>query len=197
MDKRWNYNSANFGECKGCPIVSYPNKIPGCSTPAPQPVPAPTSQITSISYFQPENPSLFRRFPSLSTLNYFLWDFTTATGLNGQGAVTYPVSITRIRLKNLPNFTFPSNTGPLHVVLIDGLNKIIRTNKTNTNLYNAWPAWNTDTYNMSNLNNVELIFTSKTKIRHILIATTNSIAWANVGLNINMLKDNIIDVSQQ
>ena len=32
-NKNWNYKSSDFGECKGCPVVYYPNNLPGCSAP--------------------------------------------------------------------------------------------------------------------------------------------------------------------
>lgn len=37
LKRGWWYTTANFGECKGCPVVNYPTRPSGCSAPAPPP----------------------------------------------------------------------------------------------------------------------------------------------------------------
>ena len=63
INKGWAYTSSDFGQCTGCPVVTYPSTLP-TPTPTPTPTPSPT---------QTQSPT---PTPSSSTCNY--------TACNGQ-----------------------------------------------------------------------------------------------------------------
>jgi hypothetical protein len=54
--KGWTYKSSEFENCKGCPVVYYPNSLPGCSSSSPGPMPSP-SPISSPAPFPSPSPT--------------------------------------------------------------------------------------------------------------------------------------------
>lgn len=143
----------------------------------------------ATNWITPSNPSLYRRHTSTSYA-YIAWDFASSMGLGGGSILTYNQQVKKIRFKNLPDFTIPSDNGGLTIVIYNGSGNAI---SSSTPIADG--TWNSGITNPSSLNGYVVTLNTPATIKTVQVQGRNWIStWASVGLTIGSVIDNIIDV---